>query len=256
MRAYLALLFVIASVDARCKSLADQADVNKVCRQYRNVLPRPTVFDSCIKGTKHAQEKMQRAKCEGYCRRMPMPRPANENSCKVGCMAMTDMIKTCVADVAAQHAAEDAEYAEWERQEIIRAETSAVNAAQATKTATAAETAPVAAETTPVATEAAPVATEEAAPVAATEEAVPVATEAAAATPAVEPITLTVEGFGSATVQPDQEPADVVEAFAQGVVNAGRAFDLGSMKQLLDYFCSRRPCGRTALVPPSQPAAA
>ena len=121
------LLFVMASVDARCKSLADQADVNKMCRQYRNVLPRPTVFQSCIKGTKHAQEKMRRAKCVGYCRSMPLPRPANEISCKVGCLAMVDMIKTCVADLAVQHAAEDAE---WERQEIIRAETAAGSAAR------------------------------------------------------------------------------------------------------------------------------
>ena len=283
IRGYL-LLFVMASVDARCKSLADQADVNKMCRQYRNVLPRPTVFQSCIKGTKHAQEKMRRAKCVGYCRSMPLPRPANEISCKVGCLAMVDMIKTCVADLAVQHAAEDAE---WERQEIIRAETAAVEAAQATEAApiaaaaapvaaeaapvaaeaasvaaeaapVAAEAAPVAAEAAPVAAEAAPVATEEVAPTA-TEEAAPAApvtSEAAAATPAVQPITLTVEGFGSATVQPDQEPADVVEAFAQGVVDAGRAFDLGSMKQLLNYFCSRRPCDRTALVPPTQPTAA
>ena len=245
MQKYLLLLALISGSDARCASLADNVDKGKICRRYKLALPRPMIYESCMKGIEHAVKKQRRAKCEGYCKLMPLPRPTNENACKMGCSTLKDMITTCISQVAEEEAIEAA------RAEIIASEAAANDAPPAVEEAAAATTTTEkAAETTPPPT---PLPTPPPTPVATKAAAVPVPEPEVPAV--VEPISLTVEGFGSATVQPDQEPADVVEAFAQGVVNAGRAFELSSRQQLLDYFCARRPCVRTTLVEPTQPAA-
>ena len=72
--------------------------------------------------------------------------------------------------------------------------------------------------------------------------------------PKITTIELTIEGIGKMQCAPDRDPADVVEAFAQQAVDAG--FDIGfeQMKTMMEYFCTRRPCTRLAINPPS-PAA-
>merc|ERR1712216_599811 len=67
-------------------------------------------------------------------------------------------------------------------------------------------------------------------------------------------VSLNGEGVGSATVQPWQDPADVVEEFAQAAVNAGVEFPGDAMKQMMEYFCKRHSCKRLSLTPPTPPA--
>ena len=49
--------------------------------------------------------------------------------------------------------------------------------------------------------------------------------------------TLNVEGVGSMTVNPNQDPADVVESFAAQAVQAGVPITGESMIQMMEYFC-------------------
>merc|ERR1711981_589170 len=67
-----------------------------------------------------------------------------------------------------------------------------------------------------------------------------------------QPITLNVEGVGSLTVNPNQDPADVVESFAAQAVQAGVPMTGESMVQMMEYFCSRRQCSRMQISPPQQ----
>merc|ERR1711981_298285 len=67
-----------------------------------------------------------------------------------------------------------------------------------------------------------------------------------------QPITLNVEGVGSLTVNPNQDPADVVESFAAQAVQAGVPITGESMVQMMEYFCSRRQCSRMQISPPQQ----
>lgn len=67
-----------------------------------------------------------------------------------------------------------------------------------------------------------------------------------------QPITLNVEGVGSMTVQPNQDPADVVESFAAQAVQAGVPITGESMIKMMEYFCSRRQCNRMQIAPPPQ----
>merc|ERR1719454_2738767 len=67
-----------------------------------------------------------------------------------------------------------------------------------------------------------------------------------------QPITLNVEGVGSLTVNPNQDPADVVESFAAQAVQAGVLITGESMVQMMEYFCSRRQCSRMQISPPQQ----
>ena len=68
-----------------------------------------------------------------------------------------------------------------------------------------------------------------------------------------QPLTLNVEGVGSMTVNPNQDPADVVESFAAQAVQAGVPITGESMIQMMEYFCSKRECRRTQIAPPPQP---
>jgi hypothetical protein len=66
------------------------------------------------------------------------------------------------------------------------------------------------------------------------------------------PIKLDVNGIGSLTVQPWQEPADMVEAFASQAVQNGMDVSGEGMKQMMEYFCSRRECRRLSLQMPQR----
>jgi hypothetical protein len=70
------------------------------------------------------------------------------------------------------------------------------------------------------------------------------------------PIDLTVEGIGKMTVQPNQDPADVVESFAKQAVDAGFNVGFEQMKQMMEYFCARKKCVRLQINPPTQAAQA
>ncbi len=68
---------------------------------------------------------------------------------------------------------------------------------------------------------------------------------------AQQPITLNVDGVGSATVRPDQDPADVVEAFAKAATEAGIGIGGEDMMSMMNYFCTKRPCTRLELQLPA-----
>ena len=61
------------------------------------------------------------------------------------------------------------------------------------------------------------------------------------------PLKLKVDGVGSERGGPRQDPADVVEAFAAQAMKAGFPISGEGMKQMMQYFCSRRPCSRMQL---------
>mgnify|MGYP006160751447 FL=1 len=69
--------------------------------------------------------------------------------------------------------------------------------------------------------------------------------------PKITSIDLTIEGIGKMQCAPDRDPADVVEAFAQQAVDAGFSIGFEQMKQMMEYFCTRRPCTRLTINPPS-----
>jgi hypothetical protein len=73
--------------------------------------------------------------------------------------------------------------------------------------------------------------------------------------PAVQSIVLTIDGVGKMTCQPNQDPADVVENFAEQAVAAGFKIQFQQMKQMMEYFCARRDCTRTQLNVPALPDA-
>ena len=78
-----------------------------------------------------------------------------------------------------------------------------------------------------------------------------------APTPNVKAIDLTIEGVGKMTCLPQQDPADIVEDFARQAVAAGFPIGFQEMKQMMEYFCSRRECKRVELnVPEGRKAAA
>ena len=57
---------------------------------------------------------------------------------------------------------------------------------------------------------------------------------------------------GSMTVNPNQDPADVVESLAAQAVQAGVQITGESMIQMMEYFF-KRECRRTQIAPPPQP---
>ena len=62
-------------------------------------------------------------------------------------------------------------------------------------------------------------------------------------------IKLNVEGVGSVTCLPDQEPADVVEAFSRKATEAGIQVGTNDLVSWLTYFCERRSCLRLEINP-------
>ena len=70
--------------------------------------------------------------------------------------------------------------------------------------------------------------------------------------PATEqPITLEVQGVGTAVVQPGQDPADAVEEFAAQAIAAGHEITGEGMTQMMEYFCQQKACVRTQLTLPA-----
>ena len=67
----------------------------------------------------------------------------------------------------------------------------------------------------------------------------------------VETITAQLTNIGTATVAPNEDPADVVENFARQALAAGIEFGAQEMMPLMEFFCSRRPCARLDVTPPA-----
>ena len=67
----------------------------------------------------------------------------------------------------------------------------------------------------------------------------------------VETITAQLTNIGTASVAPNEDPADVVESFARQALAAGIEFGAQEMMPLMEFFCSRRPCARLEATPPS-----
>ena len=73
------------------------------------------------------------------------------------------------------------------------------------------------------------------------------------ASPSASPISVSITGFGKfgkLICQPNEEPADVVEEFAYRAVAKGYNIEFEDMKQLMEYFCSRRKCKRFQITLP------
>jgi hypothetical protein len=68
-----------------------------------------------------------------------------------------------------------------------------------------------------------------------------------------QPIKLEIQGVGTMTCGPNQDPADVVEAFAKQAIEAGFPVDGNGMQKMMEYFCARKKCNRMQL---NMPAAA
>jgi len=62
--------------------------------------------------------------------------------------------------------------------------------------------------------------------------------------------TLDVKGIGSLSVLPWEEPADQVEMFTKQAAEAGLSVGATGMRQMMEYFCARRSCGRLQLTAP------
>jgi hypothetical protein len=60
-------------------------------------------------------------------------------------------------------------------------------------------------------------------------------------------LSLEVEGIGQITVQPNQDPADVVEEFARQARSAGFQVLGDDMLGMMKFFCDKRSCARTEL---------
>jgi hypothetical protein len=71
-----------------------------------------------------------------------------------------------------------------------------------------------------------------------------------------QPVTMNIEGVGQVTVNPNQDPADVVEEFTRQALEAGVPMTGDAMKQMMEYFCSRRKCERMGLSMPAGAATA
>ena len=61
---------------------------------------------------------------------------------------------------------------------------------------------------------------------------------------AAQPIKLDVDGIGSVTCGPSQDPADVVEEFTRQAMEAGVPMTGEAMQQMMEYFCARKKCKR------------
>ena len=68
------------------------------------------------------------------------------------------------------------------------------------------------------------------------------------------PYTLNIEGVGQMVVGSYQDPADIVEKFAQQVADSELNVDIGfeQMKAMMLKICAVRNCKRTTLNPPSK----
>ena len=60
-------------------------------------------------------------------------------------------------------------------------------------------------------------------------------------------LSLDVEGIGKITVQPNQDPADMVEEFTRQARGAGLEISGDDMIKILTYFCKQRTCARKEL---------
>jgi|TARA_B110000208_G_scaffold118603_1_gene145116 hypothetical protein len=68
----------------------------------------------------------------------------------------------------------------------------------------------------------------------------------------VEAVVASLANIGTATVNPADDPADVVENFAVQALAAGIEFGAAEMRQLMEFFCARRPCARLTVSPPAE----
>ena len=57
---------------------------------------------------------------------------------------------------------------------------------------------------------------------------------------------LEIEGIGRLTVRADQDPADVIENFAKQALEAGLPMTGDGMKQMMQYFCSKKAVPKDA----------
>merc|ERR1719506_686846 len=69
--------------------------------------------------------------------------------------------------------------------------------------------------------------------------------------PSEQPITLEVNGVGTAVVQPGEDPADAVEEFTRQANAAGHNIDGEGMTQMMEFFCKQKTCRRLQLVAPA-----
>jgi hypothetical protein len=60
-------------------------------------------------------------------------------------------------------------------------------------------------------------------------------------------MSLDIDGIGQITVQPNQDPADVVEEFTRQARGAGFKVSGDDMVKMVSFFCEKRSCGRTEL---------